>query len=387
MTMVAKRGALAACVLMAMAGAAQAQEKAWSTEIVYTADVMGPVSGGASRAGRFLDNLDVVVDGDLERIAGWRGATVHAHLLNNSGGKPNDLAGTLQGVDNIEVSQARGRLYELWVEQALRDGAVSVRGGLYAVDSEFYSTEASGLLIAPSFGVGSEFASTGPNGPSIFPLTALAVRVKAEGGGRYVQAAVVNAEPASLNDAEDLQMGLDDGAILIGEAGLQGPAHVAIGAWTYTEKQTVLEASLAGAPGPRRSARGGYVLAEGPLPQRAGLPAASVFVRAGISDGQTTPFRGGWQAGVRFQGVLPGSPDSEASFGVQQGFLSGRARAAGAAEGLELGEAESGFEATLSQRFGRLTVQPDLQLIRHPSGDRTRDLAVIVGARVSLSLL
>jgi hypothetical protein len=59
------------------------------------------------RAGRYLDNLDVSLDGDLERQFGWRGAHAHISLLANGGGQPNAIAETLQGYDNIEVSRRR----------------------------------------------------------------------------------------------------------------------------------------------------------------------------------------------------------------------------------------------------------------------------------------
>ncbi|MDO8322608.1 MAG: hypothetical protein Q7T23_06665, partial [Phenylobacterium sp.] len=53
-------------------GAARA-EGAWSHEVTYKADVMGPISGGVSPSGRFLDNLDVKGDLDLSKAAGWNG--------------------------------------------------------------------------------------------------------------------------------------------------------------------------------------------------------------------------------------------------------------------------------------------------------------------------
>ena len=101
-------------------------------------------------------------------------------MLNNSGGAPNDVAGTLQGVDNIEVRTPRLRLFELWLEQSL--GPASVRAGLYNLNSEFYADDAAGQLLAPAFGIGSELAATGPNGPSIFPSTALGVRLNVDLG-------------------------------------------------------------------------------------------------------------------------------------------------------------------------------------------------------------
>lgn len=359
----------------------------WSHDVVYTADAIGPVQGGISKSGRYLDNLDVTLDGDLERAVGWKGATVHAYVLNNMGGRPNDVVGTLQGVDNIEVARARLRLYELWIEQSLAGGAASIRAGLYDLNSEFYTTEASDLLIAPPFGIGSELASTGPNGPSIFPLTAMAVRVRAGGEtGGYAQAAVLSAKAGAFDAPGDLQRGLDRGAILIGEAGHSGRVRLAAGAWTYTDRQEdVRDLTAAGDPD-RSSAYGGYVLGEGRIFGEDDASRGSAFVRLGLSDGDTSPFRGGWQAGLRWDQVVASRPDSAFSIGLHQGWLSKKYRTNMRDTGAAPSKAESGLEITYSDTIGRLTLQPDLQFVRHPGGERSRKTAIVAGMRVSIDL-
>lgn len=377
-------------VLAASAGAARAQDaSAWTVEATYTADVTGALDGAESRAGRFLDNLDFILDGDLEAAAGWRGAKLHLYLLNNSGGQPNDLVGTLQGVDNIEVSRQRTRLYELWIEQSFADGRASLLAGLYDLNSEFYATEASGLLIAPPFGIGSEIAATGPNGPSIFPSTSLAVRLRGSGeGGRYAQLAVVNADAGTIGDPHGPDTNLDKGALVIAEAGAGEGRRLALGAWTYTEEQDDIREVLADGSPEQSDARGAYLLAEQPLVDGGDEGrTANAFVRIGVSDGDTTDFRGGWQAGVLVARVFPGRPESAFSVGVEQGLLSSKGRANLRDAGVDAARAESSLEITYSDRIHpRVTVQPDLQLIRHPGGDRGRDTAVVGALRVTVDL-
>lgn len=379
---------------MALAGSSvRAQtapdEGAWSHEITYTADIAGTVSGGTSRAGRALDNLDVILDGDLGKLVGWRGATLHGYLLNNSGGVPNDLAGTLQGVDNIEVGRPRARLYELWLQARFAEDKGSVLAGLYDLNSEFYATEASGLLLAPPFGIGSEFASTGPNGPSIFPSTALAVRVRWEGEkGRYVQVAALNAHAGTLGDPDGPKMKFDNGALAIAEAGLGVSWRLAAGAWSYTKRQSDLrDLDIDGDPALSR-ARGGYVLAEYPLVD-GGEAGRSVrgFARLGLSDGDTTPFRSGWQAGILVDKVFASRPNSAFSIGVEQGNLSSKQRANTFDEGLSPADAESSIEITYSDKVApRVALQPDLQLIRHAGGDRNARTVVVLAVRVTVDL-
>jgi porin len=362
---------------------------AWTHEVTYTADIAGPVKGGTSHAGRALDNLDVIVDGDLEKLVGWRGATLHGYLLNNTGGAPNDLAGTLQGVDNIEVGRARARLYELYLKSSFDNGKGSVLAGLYDLNSEFYSTEASGLLLAPPFGIGSEFASTGPNGPSIFPSTALAVRVKIEGDhGRYVQAAVLNAHAGTVGDPKGPSTQFDNGAILIAEAGIGASWRLAAGGWFYTERQPDLrDLALNGDPALSK-ARGGYVLAEYPFID-GGEAGRSVrgFARLGLSDGDTTPFRSGWQAGVLVSKVFASRPDSAFSVGVEQGNLSSKQRANTLEAGVSPADAESSIEITYSDKVApRVTLQPDVQVIRRAGGDQDAQNVVVLALRMTVSL-
>ncbi|MBO9559232.1 MAG: carbohydrate porin [Caulobacter sp.] len=368
---------------------AEVGQGAWTHEVTYTADVAGVVSGGTTHAGRALDNLDVIVDGDLDKLVGWRGATVHGYLLNNSGGAPNDLAGTLQGVDNIEVARPRARLYELWVQQSFAGGRGSVLAGLYDLNSEFYSTEASGLLLAPPFGIGSEFASTGPNGPSIFPSTALAVRAKVTGGkGAYAQAAVLNAHAGTVGDPDGPSTEFDNGALLIGEAGIGDSWRVAVGAWAYTERQSDLrDLDVHGEPALSR-ARGGYLLAEYPFVD-GGETGRSVrgFARLGFSDGDTTPFGSGWQTGVLVERVFASRPDSAFSIGLEQGRLSSKQRANTLDAGVAPAHAESSMEITYSDKVApRVSLQPDLQFIRRAGGDRDARTVVVAALRLTINL-
>lgn len=162
------RSALAALAAAGLLPAmAVAQDRPVEIAAEITVDAVGQVAGGGDRTVRALTNIDVTADIDLGTMAGWQGANAHVYVLDNRGARPNDSIGTLQGVDNIEVPDAGLRLFEAWVEQDLGRGA-SLRMGLYDVNSEFYANDAAGLLIAPPFGIGSELAATGPNGPSIF---------------------------------------------------------------------------------------------------------------------------------------------------------------------------------------------------------------------------
>jgi porin len=387
--------ALAAALVLAPVAVAAAEDApdeppAVQVSLSYTADVSGVVDGGLSRRGRFLDDLQLAADIDLGKALGWQGATLHGLVLNNSGAMPNDDAGTIQGVDNIEVSRQRTRLYEAWIEQSLADGRASLLIGLYDLNSEFYANDSAGLLIAPAFGIGSELAATGANGPSIFPSTALTLRGRLSvGEDGYLQAAVVNANAGVLGDPSGVNLDFDGGALLIAEAGRSGQVmgaegKLAGGVWRYTDRQDDWRDVMPGGAPEKQISQGAYLLAERSLFGNAdGLRQMTGFARIGVSEGHTTPFSGGWQAGVLVDRVIEGRPDSQLSFGVNQAWINSHERANGAAAGRDIGPTETALELTYSDRLTpHLTIQPDLQYVIRPSGDRAIDNALVVTVRV-----
>ena len=369
-------------------GAATAEDAAWTVEAAYTADLVGPIAGEGPRRGVLLDNLDIVADLDLERALGWRGATLHGYILSNQGGAPNDFAGTLQGVDNIEVGRQAVRLYELWIDAPLGERG-SFLAGLYDLNSEFYASDAAGLLIAPPFGIGSELAATGVNGPSIFPSTALSVRFNYNFDRGYVRVGALNARAGAPGDPDGVDLEFEDGALLIAEAG-RGDASgkIALGVWRYSEQQDDIRDLTPGGDPVKRTAQGGYVLGEKVLAGADDTRKATGFVRIGLSDGKTSPFTGGWQAGVLVERVFEGRPDSAFSFGVQQGVMSTRMQDLMTLGGIDAARAESGFEITYSDRLtDRISIQPDLQVVFDPGGDRAADPVVVGGVRLTIDLL
>ena len=114
----------------------------------------------------------------------------------------------------------------------------------------------------------------------------------------------------------------------------------------------------------------------------------TAFFRAGVSDGDTSPFKGGWQAGILVERVFAGRPDSAFSVGAQQGYLSSKMRANMAAGGIDASRAETGFEVTYSDRLNdRVTLQPDLQVILDPGGESGADPVLVLGLRLTVDLL
>ena len=354
----------------------------------YKLDLMNVASGGVERGSSVLGNLNVNLDADLDTALGWRGATVHASLLANHGGRPAEKAGSMQGVDNIEVAHARTKLYEAWLDQSFADGAADARVGLYDTNTEFNVTDSSGVFLAPIFGVSSELAASGPAGPAIFPSTALAVRLNLQPAKDvYVRAAVINAQAGTLGDPGGVDTKFKAGALVIGEAGWTAHGKLAIGAWTYTRHQPDLRDTTPSGDPALSASHGVYAMADAPLVDHENGAKVSAFLRLGVSDGDTTPYKGAAAAGISASHVVPGRPDATLAAAVFAGRVSDKFRANGADAGLPLARAETGFELTYADKLGeRVTIQPDLQFIHHPSADRSIPDAWVVGLRATVTL-
>ena len=142
-----------------------------SVAVSYTSDLLGNISGGASQGVRFLDNLDMEIDIPSHDIS------YYLRILGNNGSGISDLTGDIQGVSNIETD-TQWQIYEVWFNRIFPSHKSSLLAGIYDLNSEFDVIKEGQLFINSSFGIGPDFSSTGNYGPSIFPNTSFAARLK-----------------------------------------------------------------------------------------------------------------------------------------------------------------------------------------------------------------
>jgi len=370
-------GALAASLALCSALPARADE-ALDLSFEYTADIALTAAGGEDSRLRYLDNLGIGLDADLEQLAGIEGLRLRIGLLGNAGGRPNDGAATLEGVDNIEVGRRGLRLFEAWAEKDFPGG--SLRLGLYDLNSEFFATDASALLIAPPFGIGSELAGIGRNGPSIFPSSALAARIEARLPlpGGHIRLAAVNARAQTLGDPGGVDLSFSDGLLLIGEVGGGEHLRVALGGWTLTRP------APEALPGDRRPA-GLYGLLEADLVT--GPRKLTVFLRGGAARADAAPFRNSLQAGLLLAPALEGRENSAFSIGYHRAATSARFRDGLAADGGSPWRTEHKVEVTYSDSpGGPVVIQPDLQWIAQTAPGLPSRKALHATMRLTLTL-
>ena len=159
---------------------------------VYTGDVFSNISGGIRRQTVYLDNIDLTMALNTQRLFNWDGGAIFIYGLGIQGKNPNNYVGDVQTIDNIAAFNT-WKLYEAWIQQKLFDNYFSILTGLYDLNSEFQVLQSSQLFINASHGIGIAFSQTGRNGPSIFPNTTLALRVKWDlNNSFYAQSAIFN---------------------------------------------------------------------------------------------------------------------------------------------------------------------------------------------------
>lgn len=347
-------------------------------QLTYTGEVMGNASGGLRRGTRYLDNLDIVFEADMEKLVGWTGAQVHLYGLYNNGKSISGLAGDTQAVSNIEAGTQALRLYEAWIDQKIGE-RLSMKIGLYDLNSEFDALDAAGLFVSSPHGIGTDFAQSGQNGPSIFPSTSLAARLQwAPAEGWVMRAAVLDGVPGNPNHPgrTTIRLGGGDGALLVGE--LEAPlagGKLLLGRWQYTARFDRNDGT-----GADKGNAGTYVRGEFPLIDRAERK-VDAFFRLGTTAGRFNMFDGFASGGLKFGGWVPGRDGDEFGIALAAAFTSSSYRAATGA-----GSSEVAIEATYRAPITPwLSLQPSVHYIRNPSADPGVADALVLGLRAEAS--
>lgn len=347
-------------------------------QLVYTGEVMGNVAGGRRREARYLDNLDLVVEADLERLAGWRGAQLHVYGLYNNGRSISDLVGDAQAVSNIETGIRALRLYEAWIDQKIGETA-SLKVGLYDLNSEFDALDAAGLFVSSPNGIGTDFAQSGQNGPSIFPSTSLAARLALKpADGWTIRAALLDGVPGDPDHPGRTVIHLGGGDGALGVAELEAPlggGKLLIGHWQYTAAFDRNDGQT-----PAKGNKGSYIRAELPLTTHNDRR-IDAFARLGSASGCFNMFDAFAGGGLKFSGWIPDRSEDEFGIAFAAAFTSASYRDATGS-----GDSEIAVEATYRAQLAPwLALQPSIHYIRSPAADPTLRDAVVAGLRFEIS--
>lgn len=388
----------------------------YNFQVNFTQEALGNPSGGAQQGATYEGLVELGVDGDLDRIAGLKGASFHINAFGIFGrGLSTYNIFNLMTVSNIEARRTM-RLDEFWFEQDFGFG--SIRLGQLAADTEFLAGDFDTLYWNGAFGwpslTTSDLPGTGPGYPLATP--GIRLKIKAEDHVTLLLG-LFNGDPSgsgfnvALSEIDNccgINFRLRDPPLLIGQAeftytlpvmaqGLAG--KVRIGGWHHFGQFNDQFFSSDGLP-----------LAD---PKSTGIPAIHLSDQAayGIIDqmiwrapgddpwkgvgffvfGMTSPPDRNFltvevEAGVNFMGLWDKRPHD--SFGAAfcydriSPFVSASDQVAASfsngfvpVRNYEL-MVEATYQAQIMQGF---TVQPDFQYVFHPGGGAIDPLNPRVG--------
>ncbi len=373
----------------------------------YGGEVFGVVSGGIRSGSKYDGQLEILLNVDFEKLAGWKGLTFHAHgfQLHGTGISASHL-GVFDPVTNYEATPST-RLFELWLEQSLFDDKLSVRFGQLRVDydGEFVNSPTAGLFISASFGWPSFLGANLPSGGVTYPIIAPGIRLKATPNDKLtLLLGMYNDDPAGPCDGDPqvcnnngLKFRIHDSPFIIGEvqykySGNSAPGQLKgtakVGGFAdlgkFEDKRFDENGRSLADPGSSGIARsyhrnyGIYAVVDQQVyrTEADGNKGVFTFGRvAGLpSDRNTIDFA--FDAGMRFTGLVPGRPDDEFGFAFAYNQVSRRIAgldrdtALFTGTGVPVHSSEALAELTYKAQIKPgLILQPDLQYVWRPGGN------------------
>src|SRR5215831_8079956 len=398
--------------------------------ITYIAEGLANVSCGIRTGAIYTGRLDLGTTIDLEKVAGWTGATFHANMFQIHGdGLSRSYIGNLMLVSGVEALPAT-RLYELWIEQKLLGDKLAVRVGQQASDIEFFDSSYDDIFVNSALGwpgiTGINLPAGGPSPPLAVP----GVRVKAELSERITAyLALFDGDAAPPDSALDPQIANARGLLFrvndppwwigqvkykfeIGESRL--PATVTGGAWYHmmsfpdqrfsADGLSLADPNSSGDPRWLRQNNGLFMVYEQLLARAApgSEKGVAFFIRASVSPSDRNLISSYIDGGLLFTGFSESRPNDK--FGIAATF----ARISNSARDLDrdvqffTGTAYPirNFEAVLEVTYQAeikpgFLVQPVFEYILHPAGGavdpndptqthRIKD-AVMLGIRTTIT--
>jgi porin len=363
---------------------------------VYTGDLIRNTTGGLTVGSAYLNKLDLEIAVDGERAFGLPGLTLFVHGMHTNEALFSErYAGDVMVASNIDAPRAT-RLYEAWLDYAFAArAAASLRLGLYDLNTEFDAGDSRALFVNSSFGVGHELAQSGVSGPSIFPVTSLALRLALQPRKDWLfLAAALDAVPGDPDDptATTIRLDPDEGALLVAEVQrtLFDRGSLRAGAWHYTKDGSRVDDAVSGVETPRLAGRQGiYGTADFAIWRRSegSRQFMTAFARLGYASDSAHEYDMNAQAGFTWR--QPWTDRDEELLGLAFSYArtGDTYRTARAALDAPVESGELAVELTYRRILTSwLMLQPTLQYIAHPSAERTLDDAFVVGIRFELAV-
>lgn len=353
-----------------------------STEFVYTSDLYRNVSGGVAEGTRYLVNMDLAASFDLEAMTGKNLGEALLYVLYDNTTTLSNIVGDLQGVSNIEADQGL-RLYELWWDLPIGDN-VSVKAGLFDLNSEFDAIDTAGYFINSSHGIGVDYAQTGEGGPSIFPSTSAALRVAWSNETTTLRYALLDGVPGDPDDPKafvSVDLGDGDGVLhaLELENRFANGLRAGVGYWEYSAEFEKINEFSNGNPVTDDGNQGLYGFIDGPIFQSQSGTSINGFVRYGVADEEFNQLSSYLGVGAVATGLFQSRPDDIIGLAIATAFNGDDYKQLNNGD---VDDKEVTIELTYSTQLNDfIRIQPDIQYVINPGTDPSLKNALVVGVR------
>jgi len=386
--------ALSLIALAAIGRVARADDAAktgLSVSVGYTGDLRRNTTGGIAVGTAYSDMLDLGATWVPANLFSNANLTFNFSVMHVGGDDISDaFIGDLNGVNNIEAPDA-WHLYELWSEFDFGGhGNTSLRLGLLDLNADFDTPVTSSLFVGPAHGIGTELGQTGGNGPAIFPVTGIGIRLAGQWlPGLRWRVGAFEGTPGDGGDdsfaAFDVHR--DEGSLLIGELEYAGDRvnKISLGLWSYTADFDRLDAGQTTAAVQQPGNGGAYALVDLPLAEL-GPARIDGSLRLGVADARFNAVDEYIGATVVVSHPFESRPDDAVGFAVAYGHTGDLYRAVQNIAGIAAASAETSFELTYrSPLTGWLALVPSVQFVRNPGADLSMNDAWVVGLRFELA--
>ena len=359
------------------------EEQGIDIQSVITNEYVSNTHGGLSRNDGNLVNYDLTLSVDTEKASLWDGGTFFVYMLGDWGKDPTSFVGDLQASSNIE-SPDDLKLYELWYDHSFLDGKVAWLIGAHDYNSEFDSLEYASSLFNSSFGISVDSSQVGP---SIFPTTALATRVRINPSEHsYIQSAIYDGVPGDPNHPKGTHFKIDsdDGMFWGTEAGILSNSEepsdtyykAAIGFWNHTT-------DFADYSDTQRSNNSGwYGIGETSLlHEEDPAQGLGTFIQLGFANPNRNEIGQYYGGGLMYTGLITYRDEDITSFGIAHArhgndYLALNPEADRAETAIEIN-----YRLQITPYFA---VQPDFQFIKNPGTDPQLKDASVIAVRFEL---
>ncbi len=361
--------------------------------ISYYGDLFANLYGGIETNSTYFQQISIVLDTDLGKLVSIQHSSIYLQLIGDYGRDINKYVGTEQGISNI-ASYNTFKVLQFYLESKLLNDRLSLLLGLFDLNMEFDVRNTSAIFLNPSHGIGAEYASSGKNGPSIFPNSSVAFRLKYEfPNDIYLLAAAFDGIPGTPDNpnSESFVISKNDGLLLSFETGLDNQSSnfykYSIGAWYYTSNFVQLTNSPSSKMKTVKGNYGAYLSAERKIFSESEIDdqGLSVFFRFGINNRKINKIDSYLGAGLNYQGLFPGREKDILGLAIASSRNNSTFISYMESEGINLYEYETNLELTYEFHLSSdINVQPDFQYIINPEAAYNNTNSFLIGTRLKM---